>query len=102
LAVRRDRGDLDAAVLVLEPLRLPDAAGATLERNGVCGSGVRHLERDVANAVAVPAGEARDLVVRGQRAREDERDLPLAQGVRRAIADAGLGAGVRVPPEAER
>ena len=57
--------------------------------------------RDVADAVAVGAGEARDLVVGRERAREDEVDLALAEHVGRPVADAGLRPRVGVPVEAE-
>src|SRR5262245_6881674 len=101
LAVGRDRGDLDAAVLVLEPLRLAHAARAALDGHGVRLLGVRDAHRDVANAVAVLRGEARDLVVVAQRTRQDEADLALTEDVGRPIAHARLGSRVRVARKAE-
>ena len=101
LAVGRDRRDLDAAVLVLDPLRLADAARPALGRDAIRLARVGDGHRDVAHAVAVDAGEARDLVVGGERAREDEAHLALAHHVRRAVADAGLRPCVSLAMEAE-
>src|SRR5262249_44083884 len=67
----------------------------------VCLGRARDLQRDVLDAVAVARGEARDLVVLPQRARQDEADVTLLDDVRRAVAHARLGAGVRGAAEAE-
>ena len=53
VAVRRDRRELDAAVVVLDPVRLDDAARAALDRLPVRVRGVGDGERDVAHAVAL-------------------------------------------------
>ena len=55
VAVEPDRGDLEPAVLVLEPVRLHDAARAALDGLPVRLGRVRDGERDVLHAVAVPA-----------------------------------------------
>jgi hypothetical protein len=102
LAVGPDRRQLDAAVLVLDPLRLGDAAGATLDGFAVGLARVRNEERDVLGRVAVGGGEADDLAVAAEAAREHEPDLALLEDVRGAVADAGLRACVGDPVEAER
>ena len=53
LAVRGDRGEDDRAVLVLELVRLGEAAGAVLDGVRVRGAGVRDLDGEVDDAVAV-------------------------------------------------
>src|SRR5262249_37660817 len=100
VAVRPDRGELDAAELVVDPVRLDDAAGAALHGLPVRLLRVRNAERDVLRAVAVPAGEARDLRVLAQSAREDEADVSLLEDIRRTVANAGLGTCVRGAREA--
>ena len=88
-------------MLVLDPVRLGDAAGAPLERLAVGVGGVCDLEGDVLDAVPVGVGVACDLVVGPKRAREDEADVPLLEEVRSAVAKAGLGPRVGGRPEAE-
>ena len=63
LAVRRDARQLDTAVLVLADERLADRARAMPDRVLERRLGIRHRERDVADAVAMGRGEGRDLVV---------------------------------------
>ena len=92
VAVGRDRGELDAAVLVLEPLGLAHAARSTLDGHSERLARVRNADRDVADAVAVGAVEARDLVVVRERTRQDEPDVALLEHVGRAVADARLRA----------
>ncbi len=102
LAVGGDRGQLDAAVLVLLPARLGDARRAPLDGGAVRGGDVRDLQRDVLRRIAVPAGEPDDLAVAAQPAREHEPDLALLEHVRGSVADTRLGPGVRHAVEAER
>ncbi len=102
VAVRRDRRGLDRAEVVLERLRLGDAARAALRRLPVRLRRVGDGERDVAHAVAVPRLVARDLVVLVQRRREDEADVALLEHVGRAVADAGLRPRVRRARESHR
>ena len=53
-------------------------------------------------AVAVTACELRDLAVDAYAAREHEADVALLEHVRRAVANAGLGARIGGPREPER
>ena len=102
VAVGRDRRELDAAELVLLHVRLRDSARAALDGLAV---GLRRIgdgEGDVLDAVAVREHVLGDLVVAAQRGGEDEPDVPLLDHVRRAVAHAGLGAGVGGQLEAER
>src|SRR5213075_1362313 len=101
LAVRRDYGELERAVLVFEPTRLGDAPGPALHRPPVRVGGTRDLQSDGAPAVTVAAGELRDLAVTAEPARQDEPDVPLLEHVRGAVTDAGLGTRVRGAGEAE-
>jgi hypothetical protein len=62
LAVRRDGGRDDLAGLVLGQVRLGQTHGTALDRHVVRPRGVRHAQRDVDDAVAVP----RDVVAHGR------------------------------------
>src|SRR5207244_13445389 len=101
LAVDPDGGALEPAVLVLDEARLDDAAGAALDGLPVRLGGVRDGERDVLDAVAVPADVPRDLVVLAERARDDEADVALLQHVRGPVADPRLGPCIGRRREAE-
>src|SRR5215207_3489618 len=101
VAVRSDRGQLDAAELVVDPVRLLNSAGAALHCLPVCLTRARYLERDAPGAVSVPARELRDFTVHAHPAREHEANVALLEHVRRAVADAGLRPGVRGSREAE-
>src|SRR4029453_11540470 len=81
--------------------RLAHAAGAALDRHPVRLLRVRNRQRDVSHTVAVPAREGGDLVVVGQRTRQHEAYVALAEDVRGPGAHAGLRARVPVPREAE-
>ena len=59
VAVRRDRGHPDGAVLVGEVVRLGQPGGALADRVRVGGVDVGHLQRDVGHAVAVLGRGAR-------------------------------------------
>ena len=102
LAVRRDGGELDATVLVLDPARLVDSARAALQRLPVGLGRVGHAEGDVLDAVAVHVCVPRDLVVGPESARDDEARVALLEDVGRAVAHPRLGACVRGRVEAER
>src|SRR5688500_2829208 len=90
VAVGADRGELDAAELVLDPVRLGDPACAALDGRPVRVPRACDLERDDLRAVAVRTGEARDLAVRSEAARQDEADVALLDDVGRAVAHARL------------
>ena len=90
VAVGPDRGELDAAVVVVDPVRLGDAARAALHGRPVRLARARHLEGDVLRAVPVPRGEPRDLAVLAQPARDDDADVALLEHVAGAVADTGL------------
>ena len=79
VAVGRDRGQPDAAVLVLDPMRGEDPAGAVAHRVVVGGLGVGDAKRDLVDTVAVPAVVRGDVVVPRQRAGEDEPDATLLE-----------------------
>src|SRR5215212_743642 len=95
VAVGADRRELDAAELVLDPLRLPHAARAALHRLAVRLGGARHAQRDDLRAVTMTARELCHLAVGAEAARDHEPDVALLKHVRRAIADARLRACVR-------
>ena len=101
VAVGGDRGELHAAVLVLDPVRRHHAAGAVLDGVLVGGRGVGHAQRDLVDAVAVEGVVGRDLVAALERAGEHEPDAALLEHVRDAVAPAGLEAGVGGLGEAE-
>ncbi len=88
-------------MLVLEPLGLRDPAGATLNGLTVGVGGIRNLQGDVLRRVAMLGGEAADVAVGTNSAREHEPDLALLEHVGGPIPDTRLGAGVRDPLEAE-
>ena len=92
VAVGRDRGELDATGVVLDPVRLDDAARAALHRLSIRVRRVRHGERDVADAVALRRGPPADLAVGAEAAREDEADVALLEDVGGAVAHARLRA----------
>src|SRR5215207_3983875 len=92
---------VDAAELVVDPVRLLNSAGAALHCLPVCLTRARYLERDAPGAVSVPARELRDFTVHAHPAREHEANVALLEHVRRAVADAGLRPGVRGSREAE-
>ncbi len=81
LAVGPDRRELDAAVLVLEPLRLGDPAGSPLHGLPVGVSSVRNLEGDVLRRVAMLRRKTADVAVGTNPAREHEADLALLEHV---------------------
>src|SRR5206468_5754517 len=72
VAIGRDRGQLDAAVFVLGPVRLGDALRAALDRLAVGLTRARDQQRDVLRRIPVPAGELGDLAVYPQATRQDE------------------------------
>ena len=91
-----------APELVLDPVRLADAARAALHRLAVGLARARHLQRDVPGAVPVPARELRHLAVDAQPARDHEADVALLEHVGGAVANAvsGPAYAVRVKPNA--
>ena len=90
VAVGGDRGELDAPVLVLDPVRGVHAAGAVRDRVPVGGRGVGDAEGDLVHAVAVAAVVVADLVVARERAGDHQADASLLEHVRDAVAAAGL------------
>ena len=102
LAVGGDRGQLDAAVLVLHDMRLDDAARPAGDSLAVGRRDVGHLQRDVLGRIAVLRGEADDRAVGAKAAREHEPDLALLENVRGAVADTRLRPRVGDAVEAER
>lgn len=95
LAVGGDRGETHRAVLVADLVRL-------LEHRRALGPGVRdalvdvgHLQRDVDDAVAVPAVVVDERAVRIHRTLDDEphRTAPQDVGVVVAVAGGGTGVG---------
>ena len=102
LAVGRDRRQLDAAEVVFDPVRLDHAAGTALHGLAVRLTCVRDGERRVLDAVPVRAGEAGDLAVAAQTARQHEADVALLEQVGRTVAHARLRPGIRRLGEAER
>src|SRR4029077_19787838 len=60
LAVRRDGGEPQYALLVLESVRLARRSGAALDRVGVGGAGVVDEERQVVHPVTVLTHVAHD------------------------------------------
>src|SRR2546430_8464137 len=99
--VGRDRCKLDAAELVLGPVRLRDAASAALHGLPVRLPRVRNTKRDVLDAVAVDARELADRGISAETARDDDPDVSLLEEIRGPVPHACLGAGVRGPAEAE-
>src|SRR5881409_3898937 len=81
VAVGRDRGELDPAEVVFDPVGLLDAASAALDRLAVRLAGAWNAERDVFRSVAVAGGELPDLAVGLQAGRQDEPDLALLEHV---------------------
>jgi hypothetical protein len=94
LAVGRDRGEPDRAVLVAELVRLGHAARAAGGRLAVGVVDVGDAQRDHLHALAVAGDVPADLVIRDQRAGEHDPDPPLLEHVRGTIAHAGLQPGV--------
>ena len=94
VAVGRDRRELDAPRVVLDPVRLDDAARAALHGLAVRVRRIRDGERHVADAVALRLSPPADLAVSAEAAREDEADVALLEHVRGAVADARLGPGI--------
>ena len=94
LAVRRDGGDPDGAVLVGDVLGLADDAGAGLAGLGDALVDVGHLERDVDDAVAVAAVVVGQRAVGVDRAVDDELDRAGPQHEGLVVAVAVLRAGV--------
>ena len=93
LPVGGDRGELHAAVLVLDPVRRGHAAGAVRHGVRVGGRGVGDAQRDLVDAVAVTALVVADLVLARERARDHEPDASLLA----ARARPGRGGRSRVP-----
>src|SRR5512133_782750 len=90
VAVGPDRGQLDAAEVVLEPVRLGDPARAALDCLAICVSGARHLQPDALRRVPVAAGVLRDLAVVAEATRHEQADVALLEHVGGAVTDAGL------------
>src|SRR5262249_9021376 len=97
VSVGPDRGELDAAKLILDPVRLRDSAGAALNGLTVRLLGARDAQPDAVGAVAVAAGEPCDLAVFAEPAGQDEPDVSLLEDVRSAVADAGLRSRIGGP-----
>ena len=102
LAVRRDGGDPDRAVLVGDVLGLADHGRAGPDRLGDAAVHVGHLEGDVDDAVAVPAVVLDQRAVGVDRAVDDEADRARAEHERLVVAVAVLGAGVGLELHAPR
>jgi hypothetical protein len=101
VAVGADRGELDAAEVVFEPVRLGDHARAALNRLAVGLGGARHLEADALRCIAVPARVLRDLAVVAQAARHEQADVALLEHIGGPVPDACLGTRVGRTGEAE-
>lgn len=98
LAVGGDRGQHDRAVLVLDLVRLVQAARAVLDGVGVGGAGVRDLDGEVDDAVAV-LGHVLGQEAAAVRGRLDDRGQDEARGavgqdVAGGLAGAVLRSGV--------
>ena len=102
LAVRRDRRQLDAPEVVLDPVGVDYAARTALHRLAIRLTCVRNGERGVSDAVPVRTGEAIDLAVPPQAARQHEADVALLDQVGGSVAHARLRSRVCGPGEAER
>lgn len=106
LAVRGDRGEHDGAVLILDLVRLVEAEGAVLDRVRVGRAGVRDLDGQVDDAVAVLGhmGVEEAAVVGGglDDGGEDETGRSVGQYVTRRLAAAVLRSGVGDQLHAER
>jgi hypothetical protein len=89
------------AVLVALVVRLDGRRGAALHRLFERAVRIVHLERDVADAVAVQFQVVRRGVIRNQRRREDEPGAALPHHVGGHVTAAGLEARVRELREAE-
>lgn len=98
LAVRGDGGEDHGAVLVLDLVRLGEAACAVLDGVRVRGTGVRDLDREVDDAVAVLGDvvgeEGAPLGGRFDHGGEDEAGGAVGQDVTRGLAAAVLRSGV--------
>ncbi len=105
LAVRGDRGEDDRAVLVLQLVRLGQRAGAVLDGVRVRGAGVRDLDGEVDDAVAVLGHMVGQEVAPGGGGLDDggehEPGGAVLQDVRRRLAAARLRSGVGDEPHAE-
>ena len=102
VAVGGDGRQAHRAVLVGEVVRRLDAARAAGRRLEVGVVDVRDAERDHLHAVAVLGDVRADLVAGNERAGQDDPDAALLEDVRRAVAHAGLQAGVGHLGEPER
>ena len=94
VAVGGDGGHPDRAVLVADLVRLLQAGGALRDGVRVRGVDVRHLEREVDDAVAVAGHVLGAVGVRADRAVQHEAGRAAGQHVRRVVAVALLGPAV--------
>src|SRR3954470_12079291 len=101
VAVRGDRRPLDPAEVVFGPMRLAHSTGSTLNRLPIGVGRIRDGQRRVLDTVAMGAGEAGDLAVRAETARQDEADVGLLDDVGRAVANTGFRPRVRGSRETE-
>jgi hypothetical protein len=90
VAVGGDGRQLDAPVLVLDPVGRVHATRAMRDRVLVSRSGVRDAQGDLVDAVPVKRVVAGDLVATHQGPRQHQADPALLQHVRDAIATTGL------------
>jgi hypothetical protein len=89
-------------VLVGHVVRLLQHRGAPVAGVGHAPVDVRHFQRDVGNAVAVPAVVVGHRAARADRAPEHEPDRAAAQHERVVVPVAGLRAGIGHQLHAER
>src|SRR5712691_1727895 len=91
LAVGRDGRSTEHPVLAAVELdRLDRRAGAPLRRLCKRRMDIVDGEGDVLDTVAMGPDVLGDLAVRGQRRREDERDVVASHHIARPVADSGL------------
>jgi predicted ATPase/DNA-binding CsgD family transcriptional regulator len=101
VAVGLEGGGAHRAVLIGLIMRLRQHGRAGLPRVGDALVHVRHLERHVDDAVAVPAVVVRDLAVRADRALDDKPDVSRFKDIRLVVAIAGDRARVGLEPHPE-
>ena len=94
LAVGGDRCQPNGTMFVAHIVRVLQDGGPLAARVRHAPVDVRHLQRDVDDAVAVPPVVIGDRAARAHRALEHEPDGPAAQHVRVMVPVAGLRAGV--------
>jgi hypothetical protein len=102
LAVRRDGGDPDRAVLVTDVVRLVQDRGSG--GRGVLDAlvDVGHLQGEVDHTVTVQPVMIQDRAVRGHAAAEHEPGRPRSQHVLLVVTQPGLRPGVRNEVHPER